>query len=227
MKVIGLLSWYDEDREWLADCVTSLAGFCDHLVAVDGAYAAFPGGKRASHSLQAGTISRAAADIGLNCTIHTPSEVWDGPWGGEVAKRNFMFQLAKSVTETHTGDWFFRIDADERITHCPSYVRDILQDIEEPVAEVLLWEDYPPQVAHYVGQGVSQTPLRALFRNVPYLRIEGAHWNVIADGDLGPAYPLWDLRVEHRTGQRSPERQRLKSEYNALIPDIEGVEDGP
>jgi hypothetical protein len=39
MKIIGLLSFYDESPAWLSACVAGIGRWCDGLIAVDGAYA--------------------------------------------------------------------------------------------------------------------------------------------------------------------------------------------
>jgi hypothetical protein len=60
MRLIALLSFYDEPAEALAECVQSLArAGCDHVVAVDGAYALYPEGKPMSPIEQVGTIAEA------------------------------------------------------------------------------------------------------------------------------------------------------------------------
>lgn len=233
MRIIALLSWYDEDPTWLTECVTSIAPLCDHLIAVDGAYAAFPGAREwpLSDPAQADAIALAAVKGGMGCSLYAPTAAWDGPWGGEVAKRDFMLQAGKTVAES--GDWFLRIDADEVLTDFPSWLKPVLADTDCDVAEVILWERYGPQVEKLFGPGTSQTPLRALFRNLPGLRIEQTHYTVKADGivlsgaNQAPAEQLFDVQIEHRTQQRPLSRKLLKAEYNAIIPDFERVEDVP
>lgn len=226
MKIVGLLCWYEEDPAWLAECVASAARLCDHLIAVDGPYAMFPGALRKpfSGSDQVDAIARTAYGAGMGVTIHTRREPW---WGGEVEKRDFMFRLAETYTSRE--DWLLRIDADEVLTQIPPDSRQILADSPLDVAEVTIWERDP------AGDG--EHPFRCLFRALPGLRIEQAHYIVTAvDGgrrkvlrgntDLHgeePAEALWDVRLEHRTRQRPADRQRLKQQYGAVIPEIEPV----
>ncbi|MEU3281779.1 hypothetical protein [Streptomyces antibioticus] len=228
MRVIGLLSWYEEPAPWLAECVAGLAQVCDHLIAVDGPYALFPGATRkpASGSEQADTIARAAAGAGIGCTVHVPRAPW---WGNEVEKRDWMFRLAMTVAQPGV-DWLLRVDADEVFTQVPPDTKKILGETDLDVAEVMLWER---------GDGQdSQFPLRVLFRALPGIRIEQAHYVVTAPGLDGgtrvlvgndtvhraeSALPLWDVRLEHRTGQRSAMRRALKDEYYARLPEIEQV----
>lgn len=221
MKVVGLLCWYEEPASWLAECVASAAKLCDHLIAVDGPYALFPGSTQrpASGSEQADTIARTAAGAGIGCTIHVPRQPW---WGGEVAKRDFMFRLASPLTDAR--DWLLRIDADEVLTDVPADTRKQLDATDLDVAEVTIWD----------RQDGSQHPFRCLFRALPGLAIEQAHYVVTAPGTAGrrvlvgnsavhvpePAQALWDVRLEHRTRQRSPERQQMKRQYYAKVADL-------
>ncbi|MFJ2004809.1 hypothetical protein [Streptomyces chartreusis] len=228
MRVIGLLSWYEEPAPWLAECVAGLAQVCDHLVAVDGPYALFPGATRkpASGSEQADTIARAAAGAGIGCTIHVPREPW---WGNEVEKRDWMFRFAMTMAKPGV-DWLLRVDADEVFTQVPADTKRALEETNLDVAEVTMWER---------GDGQdSQFPLRVLFRALPGIRIQQAHYVVTVPGQDGgtrvlvgndtkhkaePALPLWDVRLEHRTQQRSPMRRALKDQYYAHLPQIEQV----
>lgn len=225
-----MLSWYEEPASWLAECVASLAGLCDHLVAVDGPYALFPGAirKPASGSEQADAIARTAAGAGIGCTVHVPREPW---WGNEVGKRDFMLRLAMTAAEPGV-DWLLRIDADEVVTQAPADTRKALGDTELDVAEVTMWE-------RGIADGQdSQFPLRAAFRALPGIRIQQAHYVVTVPSEGGgtrvlvgndtvhraePAVPLWDVRLEHRTGQRPAMRQAMKREYYAQLPEIERV----
>lgn len=225
MRIIGLLSWYEEPASWLAECVASAARLCDHLIAVDGPYALFPGATRkpASGTEQAETIAHTAAGAGMGCTIHTPRQPW---WGNEVEKRDFMFRLGSTMAEP--GDWFLRIDADEVLTQVPADTRTLLAATTQDVAEVTMWERDDID---------SQFPLRVLFRALPGIGVQQAHYVVTAPNGDGtrvlcgndvkhraePAEALWDVRMEHRTRQRSPLRRRLKDDYYAKLPEIEQV----
>jgi hypothetical protein len=225
MRIIGLLSWYEEPAPWLAECVASAARLCDHLIAVDGPYALFPGALRKPSSgiEQAETIAHTAAGAGMGCTIHAPLQPW---WGGEVAKRDFMFRLGSTMAQP--GDWFLRIDADEVLTQVPPDTRTLLAATAHDVAEVTIWER---------GDQDSQSTLRVLFRALPGIGVQQAHYVVTAPGENGtqvlcgnsathqvePTEGLWDVRMEHRTRQRPQQRQALKADYYARLPEIEQV----
>lgn len=235
MRVTGLLSFYDEDPGWLAECVASASKLCDHLIAVDGPYGHFPGAlsKPASGADQIAAITHTAAGLGMGVSVHQPRMPWFGEWGGEVAKRDFMFKLGMTFAEP--GDWFFRVDADEFLTEVPDDTKHRLAESKHDVAEVILWERESSYDIDMGGD--SQHPLRCLFRAIPGIRIEQAHFIVTApiNGQRtflsGPhgvsAEPLWDVRLEHRTRMRTPGRKRLKDQYNPMINILERVEDGP
>lgn len=235
MSVIGLLNWYEEYPAWLSECVASAAKLCDHIIAVDGPYAAFPGAmtKPFSGSEQVDAITHTAAGAGIGCTIHSSRQPWwGGKWGGEVEKRDFMFKLGQTFAKP--GDWFLRIDADELLTHVPPGTKQLLANSEYDVAEVTIWER---EVNGHIGELVDgnndySSPFRCLFRNLPGLRIEQTHFTVV-HGEYTvlnglkqvPAEQLWDVKLEHRTRQRPLGRQRQKNEYNAMINDFEKAED--
>lgn len=226
MKVVGLLSWYEEPASWLAECVASVAKLCDHIIAVDGPYAMFPGAMRkpASGTEQAETILHAAAGAGIGCTVHSSRQPW---WGNEVEKRAYMFSLAQTMTTSD--DWLLRIDADEVLTSVPSDTREQLSSTNLDVAEVIMWERNDID---------SNFPIRVLFRALPGITVQQAHYVVTAPTDAGvkvlcgneikhrmeQAEPLWDVRMEHRMRCRSAERKQLKSDYYLRLPEIEKVD---
>lgn len=226
MRLIALLSWYDESPTWLAETVASIGKVCDHLIAVDGPYARFPGAlsKPASGPEQVETILRVAAGAGIGCTIHTPRQPW---WGGEVEKRDAMFRIGETMTSAK--DWYFIIDADEVISRAPSDLRRRLAETDLDAAELTLWErETQSKVADLVDTSSDyRTPLRRLFRALPGIQIEQAHYVVTAPSPSGKrvlcgnrdvhhvdeAEQLWDLMLEHRRGQRTIGRLRLKDQY--------------
>lgn len=220
MRVVGLLSWYEEPASWLAETVASAARLCDHIIAVDGPYATFPGALRkpASGSEQADVIAHAAAGAGIGCTVHLPRSPW---WDGEVGKRDWMFRAAELVTTD--ADWLLVIDADEVLTAVPPDTRSLLEQSSLDVAELRLWD-----------RDGSETLDRRLLRAQRGLKVEGAHYVWTApDGsvlrgnqtlqDLAPAEPLWDVRMEHRTRHRDSDRQAAKHDYYAHVHEIEQV----
>jgi len=218
MRVVGLLSWYEEPASWLAATVAALARLCDHVIAVDGPYAQFPGALRkpASGSEQADVIAHTAAGAGIGCTVHTPRSPW---WGGEVEKRDWMFRAAELVTTE--SDWLLVVDADEVLTDVPPDTKRLLAASANDVAEVRIWDRDGSEVLD-----------RRLLRAQRGIRVEGAHYvwtspqGVLRGNttqDLAPAEPLWDVRMEHRYRHRNEDRQAAKRSYYARLPDIEQV----
>lgn len=227
MRIVALLSWYDEYPNWLAQCVRSVAQFCEHVVAVDGPYEQFPGAyeKPRSSSDQVEAIQEAAIDSGIGCTLHLPQRPW---LGGEVTKRDFMFRVA----ETIGADWFFRVDADEVVTHVPDDLYGRLARTERHVAETTLDQPASPTIPSF---------LRCFFRAIPGIRVVQAHslvtaivddQRVVLAADPGaiwnqlqmkcePAEAIHDLHMEHRNFQRPMERQRRKDAYYSLLPELE------
>lgn len=228
MKVVGLLSFFDEYPAWLAAAVTSCGKLCDHVVACDGAYALLSGGAGSSGSDQHAAIVDAAEAVGVGFTLHVPEEVW---WGGEVEKRAFMFDLGRLVARDPE-DWFLVVDADEVVTRVPPDVLRRLEAAEEVVAEYGLAarrDEHPD--AEELGLWPVGTrdihPMRGLYRNIPGLTVSGVHYGYRAGGlDLWRAAPALDLRdlvVEHR-GYRRDVARRARQEAYYRTRDLAGIE---
>lgn len=226
MKVVALLNWYEESPSWLAETVASAGKLCDHIIAVDGPYANFPGAlnKPFSGSDQAEVIFHTAAGAGMGCTIHAPREVW---WGNEVEKRAYLMELGQTITTED--DWFLVIDADEVLTEVPADSRAKLADISRDVAELMLWER---------GDLDTNYGCRRFFRALRGITYQQAHYVITAPSvspqvlngsetkhKLVPAADMWDVRMEHRSKFRTDLRNALKSQYYARIPDFEHPEE--
>jgi hypothetical protein len=230
VKIVGCLSWYDESPAWLGGAVTSAARVCDHVVAVDGAYALFPHGRAQSSSQQHEAIREAAHGAGIGLTLHLPLERWEG---NEVEKRSFLLELGCRVA----GDdgWLFVFDADDLIRETPADLRDRLAATEMAVAEVRSIELRDPQQWPEMTRACDVPmewggPRRLLFRALPGLRVAGTHWmNIADDGNGGyrclsgprqfdpeDALPLPEVVVEHRTHFRDKHRQALAKGYYAV-----------
>lgn len=225
MKVIGLLSWYEEDPSLLTECVNAAAQACDHLIAVDGAYALYPTATHQPYSdyEQYRAIHHAARAAGIGATTYTQPTPWRGRWGGEVAKRDFMLRVGMQIARPNV-DWFFRIDADEIVTKVPVDFRERLEETRLDVASVMMWSRGHDSIPE------TQYDFRCLYRAIPGIRVTRAHYIVAAPGRTGlhpwriltgddhlhplaaPA-DLLDLRLEHRTDRRGVHRKKRKLEY--------------
>ena len=209
MRIVGLLSFYDEKPGWLAAAVASMAPFADHVVAVDGAYAAYPGGRARSPVGQSEAICDTARACQVGCTVYEPQTVWAG---GEVAKRAFMFRLAEAITTPD--DWYFVLDADEVVSEVGLDVPATLVATEHDAAQVTCWQHrghYEPQERPFVTDLVEQQQLRKFFRAIPGLTVAVNHYTyILPDGrhlwghgvPLEPAEGMAELKVEHHTKGR-------------------------
>lgn len=226
-RVVGLLSWYDEAPSWLAATVSSFGRHIDHLVAVDGPYAAYPhNGVVRSDPGQVEVIQRTCDALGIGLTLYQPTEAF---FGNEVEKRTLGFRLAQAVTDT--SDWIWVFDADEVLTKAPDDLRTRLNYVESDVVEVELLQhnayDDAGEVIQNIGiQPRTQSSLRMLFRALPNLRVEGNHFTYVAGPADAPVY-LWGVdhlplkrttringvEVEHRTHRRSAHRMSASHEY--------------
>jgi hypothetical protein len=228
VRVFACLSWFDESPRWLAATVASCARFCDHVIAVDGAYLLYPGGRASSGGEQAETIHATATAYGMGCTVHTPATVWGG---NEVAKRNAYVGIA-DVLGTLYEDWLFVIDADEVVSDVSPLWRADLEAAEEDVAEVGYWST--DELRNWVG------PSRRLYRLLPQLRYGPTHFTVrgwsqhreVFLNGRGSEYSesmvdalnlTSQIRVEHKHSLRDAVRNEAAVQYG-LIRDEHDIE---
>lgn len=228
MRVIGLLSWYDEAPSWLAATVAAAAPMLDHLVAVDGAYELYPDGRARSEATQAEVIARTCDAAGIGLTLQRPQHRWRG---NETAKRTYAFALANAEAEPGT-DWIFVIDGDDVVSNIPGDLRPRLKSTERDAAEVTLWEreawiEKTPEAA----QGLPLPPItrmhqRRLYRAADSIEVVGSHFVYRATRDGQQSY-LWgpntfplvdaadftDIEVEHRSRHRDMARRSSAAEY--------------
>lgn len=217
--IVALICWYDERPSWLSAAVSSAARICDHVVAVDGAYAHYPGGRRASSSGQHEAAVLAAEAAGVGLTLHVPPAVWAGD---QVGKRAFMFDAGRLVARG-ADDWFFILDGDEVLVDVPDDLHARLAATTCDVAEVGVVDRYDPQRRAMPAANSRRGPaepmrvFRRLYRALPDLTVVGTHYGYQAGGvDLwrrAPALDLSDMRIDHRKGRRAPERNEAREAY--------------
>jgi hypothetical protein len=232
VRVIGLLSWYDEQPKWLAATIASLGKRIDldHLVAVDGAYQLLPGGENESPPEQRETIMETCASMGIGLTLHVPETVWTG---NEVEKRSAMFALGQLAAEEDK-DWFMVMDADELLKACPSDIRERLNRSPLDAGQVtfLTRNKVQAHLAHqFQGEEVSRAQIPIFFRAVAGgIRVIGNHYTyVTADGrklwghgfdetsgELGQFLDLSDVEIDHRTEWRTQQRRKAQKDYYDL-----------
>jgi hypothetical protein len=226
VKIIGITCWYDERPDWLADMIRSLAASgVHHLVAVDGAYALLRDGRPTSPADQHQAIADTCRAAGIDHTIHAPRTTWQG---NEIEKRTHGFQLAEQIAGPD--DWYWSMDADQVVTHCPTDLHDRLASSPHDAALVRLWERRDLKADERKAAQIpawtdsDERSPRILFRAVPGLHLEDNHYTYIAgDGrvlwgnqhhhQVEPALDLTDLRIEHRTWLRDHDRHDQQYAY--------------
>lgn len=206
MKLVALLNFYDERPDWLAVCVASLATCCDHVVAMDGAYAMFPQARSNSGDVQAGAIIGTAQALGLGVTYSAPKDAWKG---NEVEKRNALVQMGKSVADP--GDWFLVMDADMIVKDVPGGLHATLSETDCMVGTYLIEETFQGQAGRH--------PIRYLVRCAEDLHLTRTHFGYRRGDTL-----LWemgglpavqtDLVIEHRGHERAVTRNQRGDEYD-------------
>lgn len=236
MKIHALLPWYNEDPQWLAATVASVARFADHVIAVDGAYALFPGAieRPNSGAEQAEIILEVAHGAGIDATVHVPRHPF---FGNEVEKRTLLLRLAATIG-TVNEDWIFNVDADEVVTYVSPDFRSLLAAERANVCGVAVhWNDGRNCTAlpaareqdRREAMQAGTVHVRKLMRLIPNLRVQGCHWIYVGDGPADADIYLWGqpgifdqeeaadysslLEVEHRHAWRGKQRQRDAAEY--------------
>lgn len=216
MRVCAVMMWYDEPVVDLVAYVSSLEGFVDRLVAVDGRWEGFdPENDYPASSIDQSLALIEACDIaGIDLTLHRPS----APWAGERTHRNYAMKLAVA-----DADWVMPLDADERISYIGTYDRDLLENTTYDVAEVKFLTLEGPHVPftqwEKPGQGVY---LRKIFRGHPDLNFYNKHY-WLWDGTQALWHPMpglpfaksvkLEMSVDHYTAQRRDERHAQKAAY--------------
>lgn len=228
MKVIGVISWFNESPSWLAATIASFARVCDHIVAVDGRYALFPHELAASPIQEAQTILETAEGAGVACTLHRPVEPF---YGNEIEKRNLLMRLAMVHAEPMR-DWLIVLDGDEYIVDHAVDFRDQLERTDRLVATYALQEymdpdrpEMPLNVARMRSlPNVWQVPIRSIYRALPGLSYRGTHYAIGAEIDGRTTTWLWghpdqvpelDLTAFLRVRHRNPLRPMLRREQAA------------
>jgi hypothetical protein len=230
VKIIALLSSYDEDPAWLAAAIASTAKIgADHLVAVDGAYSIFPDAKPASGHEQHAAIVETTLALGMGLTLHVPQQPFVG---NEVEKRSLMFALAEQVAEPNI-DWYMVIDADEVIRKAPDDLRQRLETTTFDAARVEFENREPPRTKKQQAMNwepITRVDIPIFFRAIPNLRVVGNHFTYEV---VGTGRKLWgmgdsktsglvtdfedltDLKIDHKTAFREANRKQRSKDYYA------------
>lgn len=229
MRVVGVLSWFQESPSWLSVAVAGFARVCDHIVAVDGSYSLLPGARPCSPPEQAEAVLAAAESQNVSCLVHRPAKLF---YGNEVEKRNWSLQLAGAGLTT--SDWILVFDADCHVFKCePLQVRAALEQSTALVAtytvldgqDMLAKPDLAELSRHddYASEWTVKT--KDIYRWHPTLQYGPQHWMVSRDvgGERRwvrhaiESIQTLDLNASlvayHRTQYRTKVRRDAQEEY--------------
>lgn len=230
MRLIAVLSWFNESPSWLSALAASAARVCDHLVAVDGRYMLFHHDMPVSPTSEAQALIETCEGAGLALTLHRPSQPYAG---NEIEKRNLLLRLALVHAEPMR-DWIIVLDGDEYIRSADrDLIRHELATTDLHVAEYGLEEYIDPHdeeaplniAAIREIPMVHRTPIRSMYRALPGLRYERTHFTVAGEVN-GETVWLWGdprkqealrlsdaLIVRHRNRLRTKERRYQAAMY--------------
>lgn len=209
MRLTALCSWFDEDPRWLRDMVESLPRLgVDHLCALDGAYAQWPGDTFLSSRLEHSALRVACGNVGIGLTVQAP----EGPWATEMEKRTELFRMGDRTR----ADWFLVIDADSVVLHTSRDAKAMLSEVEADVA-VSRFVEPRPSGSH------KEFELRNFFRAIPGIEVVTNHYTYrTPDGrflwgrhPLEPATEVGAL-FEHRSYLRPTQRFQTSRVYYKL-----------
>jgi hypothetical protein len=225
MIVTAALIWWNELPADLERCVRGLATIADRLVAVDGAYARYPGAKVASPIAQVHAIAETARQVGIEVVdVDRPKRLW----AGQVEKRAFALSEAAKGS-----DWVAVVDADWVVMGDRISARKELNSYRSDI-DVVAVPFYTPPSDNEVASGwhtaVSGTTvfLPHLFRALPQITVEKYHWWYTAQkgqrkvylwgppnqGMLRPAHNLEaPYQIHHMTLHRTPEQVRASRAF--------------
>jgi len=236
VRIFGCMIWFDENPRWLAANVAAFARICDHVIAVDGGYFAYPEARPASGGDQAEAIVVAARTAAVGLTLHVPNEVW---MGNETEKRTAYCKIVNALATPYE-DWMLVLDADEEISEVSPLARRDLETTELDAAEIGMWTT--DELRSWFG------PSRRLYRVMERMEYGPTHFSLSGRGPsnevvwlngLGPKYGetmgealsmVTAIRVEHKHHLRPEPRTEKANVFNALRPILEPwvpVDPGP
>jgi len=188
--VTAMMAWYDEDPAILYRAVTSAATIADRIIATDGRWDLYPGGRKASPTSQYAAIRMAAFDARLKLDMTSRFDV--PTWTSQIHKRNHMLEQAQPT------DWLMPLDADWELQGDRHKIRAELQatdadaitipfhtphNTEQPINTVASTEWHKAQAG-------TTTRLPLIYRNLLGIRIDNYHYHYTALKD-GQRVSLW------------------------------------
>lgn len=237
--VTAALAWFDEPLETLEECILSLEGVVDRVLAVDGAYARVSADSDVSPANQARLILDCSEKIGARCDLVVPRK----RWAGQVAKRDFMMRRAAKRS-----DWILVVDADYVLCGDTQAAREEIESVplSTDVIQIRFFTPPNPDVADvwetaatswHVETSGQWWWLPLMPRGLPDFRVMNHHWWYAARGSDGEIVWIWgegdayrqttrrhtlaaDMWIEHRCLFRDRERVLRNRDFCA---DREGI----
>jgi hypothetical protein len=175
-----------------------MATVADRVVAVDGAYARYPGATVTSPADQAEAIRVTAQEVGLEAVIYEPQRLW----GGQVEKRDYLLRQASVGS-----DWIAVVDADFLISGQRNRVRRDLVTYGPDVDVVRVVIETPTGHGEYAShwhrrvEKWRSNELEHFFRVLPEMSVERLHWQY---GALKDGEPVWLFGIPDDTRRKLP-----------------------
>lgn len=217
MRLIALLAFYDEPTDFLRAYVEGLKlADVRELVALDGAYALYPGGKAESPPEQHHALIDSCRQVDIRLRLHKPATAWDY---GEVGKRGDLMLIGDQYAEP--GDWLLILDADEHILAAPRGLVPALNAQPRDVATLALRRQ---ESMHGPSDRDTTTRERRLMRSGLDIAVVSNHatyitgdrrvlWSAGRDELQVPAHDVDGLDVVHMTRHRPEARRNAQGEY--------------
>lgn len=213
--ITAMLNWYDEDENDLQRVISDVIRLgAAQVVAVDGAYANFPDGTPRSPLYQHVALQELCEYHGVGLLSYAPSKVWQGD---EVAKRQFMLELALTVTPAD--GWLLVYDADYELVRTAFDMQVYLSDLppEFDAVDVCFTTATEPRVA------ASWHWARLFMRAIPGMHMGGNHYTyvlpsgrkhkILVKGSSAAAQQLHSLGIYHRHQLRPSDRHDRQAAY--------------
>ena len=211
MKIVALLSWFDESPDWLDRCVMSLGKIpVDHIIALDGAYGLFPDGKGSSGREQSQAIIGAARSLGISHEVYQPLKIWPT----ELVKRDYLFRMGEQRTEPT--DWYLVIDSDEYVEKAGD-TRQLLETTPFDVGAVDLREPgWPHGTIHFPTFPMFFRAIRGIYVDTAHFRYRTPDGRLLwgdAVRDRLETRQMTPMKVIHERLYRPAERKARADKY--------------
>ena len=203
MKLVGMVSWWDEGLSLLESCFWGMARLgVTHVVAVDGVLNLYPGGKPNSPSVTYEYLVHLSDKTKLELMLYRNQDRWEG---NEVGKRQFMLELA--LTLTTDDDWLVIWDTDYVLLNSTvrEKVHGLLEETELNYGDVSYGESkdhlYKARLLMRARRGLHLTTNHYIYHGP-----EGDQSWMLGTGDEAQALQMRFIKVYHNRLLRPPDR---------------------